>query len=157
MDAKSFSRPHLPLAGGEIPGGLSPAPGAGTGLSHGHFLAQKLSILEFLYSLITIVMCLAGSAGILLAFGTLGANFTWTDPRRMNAGSMGCLGQIITMLYLPISFGSFILPIGLTGFFNIPILYAYLIGLILGSGLTAACAFVPLWLVRKKVERLNEE
>ena len=120
-------------------------------------LAQKLSILEFLYSLITIVMCLAGSAGILLAFGTVGANFTWTDPRRMNAGSLGCLGQIITMLYLPISFGSFILPIGLTGFFNIPIPYAYLIGLILGSSLTAACAFVPLWLVRKKVERLNEE
>ena len=107
-------------------------------------IAQKLTLLEFLYSLIAIIMCLAGSAGILLAFGALGANFTWTDPRRMNAGSMGCLGQIITMLYVPISFGLFVLPIGLTGFFNVPILYGYLTGLIIGSGVTLACAIVPL-------------
>ena len=120
-------------------------------------IAQKLSILEFAYSLIAIIMCLAGSAGILLSFGALGANFTWSDPRRMNAGSMGCLGQIATMLYLPISFGLFIIPIGLTGFFDVPILYGYLVGLIVGSGITVACAFIPLWLVRKKVERLNEE
>jgi hypothetical protein len=102
-------------------------------------------------------MCLAGSDGILLSFGVLGANFTWSDPRRMNAGGMGCMGQIITMLYMLIAFGSFIIPIGLTGFFNVPIMYGYLIGLILGSGITAACAFIPLWLVRQKVERLNEE
>jgi ABC-2 type transport system permease protein len=120
-------------------------------------IAQKLSILEFAYSLIAIIMCLAGSAGILLAFGALGANFTWDDPRRINAGGMGCLGQIITMLYLPVSFGIFVAPIGLVGFFNIPILYGYLIGLIFGTGITAACAFIPLWLVRKRVERLNEE
>jgi len=120
-------------------------------------IAQKLTILEFFYSLVAIIMCLAGSAGILLSFGVLGANFTWNDPRRMNAGGMGCLGQIITMLYMPIAFGSFIVPIGLTGFFNIPILYGYLIGLILGLGVTAICAFVPLMLVRKRVERLNEE
>jgi hypothetical protein len=120
-------------------------------------IAQKLTLLEFAYSLIAIIMCLAGSAGILLSFGALGANFTWSDPRRMNAGGMGCLGQIATMLYLPISFGLFILPIGLTGFFNIPILYGYLAGLIVGSGVTAACAVIPLVLVRKRVERLNEE
>jgi ABC-2 type transport system permease protein len=120
-------------------------------------IAQKLSILEFAYSLIAIIMCLAGSAGILLAFGVLGANFTWTDPRRMNAGGMGCLGQVITMLYLPISFGLFVTPIGLASFFDVPILYGYLAGLFLGSSITAACAYIPLWLVQKKVERLNEE
>ena len=36
--------------------------------------------------------------GILLAFGAIGANFTWDDPRKMNAGGMGCLGQIATHL-----------------------------------------------------------
>jgi len=120
-------------------------------------MAQKLSILEIAYSLIAIIMCLAGSTGILLAFGALGANFNWNDPRRMSAGGMGCLGQIITMFYMPIAFGLFILPIGLTGFFNIPVPYGYLAGLILGSSITTGCAFVPLWLVQKKVERLNEE
>jgi hypothetical protein len=120
-------------------------------------IAQKLSFLEFTYSLITIMMCLAGSAGILLAFGALGANFDWNDPRKMNAGGMGCLGQIVSMLYMPIAFGLFIAPIGLAGFFGFPVLYGYLAGLFLGSSITAGGAFVPLWLVRKKVERLNEE
>jgi hypothetical protein len=120
-------------------------------------IVQKLSVFEFLYSLIAIILCMAGSAGILLAFGALGANFTWSDPRRMNAGGLGCLGQLITMLYVPISFGLFIVPIGLTGFFDVPIWYGYLVGLLLGSGITAACAWVPLWLVQGRVERLNEE
>jgi hypothetical protein len=120
-------------------------------------IVQKLSVFEFLYSLIAIILCLAGSAGILLAFGALGANFTWSDPRRMNAGGLGCLGQLLTMLYVPISFGLFIVPIGLAGLFDVPIVYGYLAGLLLGSGITAACALVPLWLVQGKVERLNEE
>jgi len=120
-------------------------------------IAQKLSILEFAYSLIAIIMCLAGSAGIQLTFGVLGANFTWTDPRRMNAGGMGCLGQILTMLYLPIAFGAFIAPIGLAGFFDFPILYGHLAGLIIGIAITASCTFIPLMLVRKRVERLDED
>ena len=120
-------------------------------------IVQKLSILEFLYSLVAVILCLAGSTGILLAFGALGANFTWTDPRRMNAGGLGCLGQFLTVLYVPISFASFIAPVGLSGFFEVPILYGYLVGLLLGSGITVACALVPLWLVQGKVERLNEE
>lgn len=120
-------------------------------------IVQKLSIFEFLYSLIAIIMCLAGCAGILLAFGALGANFTWSDPRRMNAGGLGCLGQFFTVLYVPISFGLFIVPIGLSGFLDVPILYGYLAGLLLGLGITVTCALVPLWLVQDKVERLNEE
>ena len=120
-------------------------------------IVQKLSIFEFLYSLVAVILCLAGSTGILLAFGAVGANFTWTDPRRMNAGGLGCLGQLLTMLYVPIAFASFIAPVGLAGFFEAPIGYGYLVGVLLGSGLTMACALVPLWLVQGKVERLNEE
>jgi hypothetical protein len=60
------------------------------------------------------------------------------------------------MLYIPISFASFIAPIGLAGFFEVPVGYGYLVGLLLGSGITVACALVPLWLVQGKVERLNE-
>jgi hypothetical protein len=118
---------------------------------------QKLSILEFLYSLVAIIMCLAGMAGILLSFGVMGANFTWDDPRRMNAGTMGCLGQILTMLYLPVSFGLFIAPLGLVSLFNLPPLYGYLAGLVVGSSVAAGCAYVPLWMIRKRVEHLSEE
>jgi len=119
-------------------------------------IVQGLSILEFVYSFIAIIMCLAGMAGILLSFGVAGANFTWDDPRKMNGGIMGCFGQILTMLYLPISFGLFIAPLGFAQFFDYPILYGYLFGLVLGSGVAVGFAFVPLWLVRKRVERLSE-
>jgi len=102
------------------------------------------------------LMCQAGMAGLLLAFGAVGANFTWEDPRKMNAGSMGCLGQIATMLYLPVAFGAFIIPLGLVSFFGFPIAFGYLAGLLFGVGVTVVSAYVPLWLVRKRVERLGE-
>jgi Putative ATP-binding cassette len=119
-------------------------------------ILQGFSIAQFLYSLVALIMCQAGTTGILLSFGVAGANFTWDDPRRMNAGGLGCLGQIITMLYLPISFGLFIIPLGLANFFGFPIIYGYLFGLLIGVGVTAICAYVPLWLVRKKAEQLGE-
>jgi len=118
---------------------------------------QGFSALQFLYSLIALVMCQAGTTGILLSFGVVGANLTWDDPRRMNSGGLGCLGQIITMLYLPIAFGLFIAPLGLATYFKLPIFYGYLFGLLIGVGITALCALVPLWLVRKKVEQLGEQ
>ena len=119
-------------------------------------ILQGFSALQFLYSLVALVMCQAGATGILLAFGVTGANFNWDDPRRMNSGGLGCLGQILTMLYLPISFGLFILPLGLASAFGFPIVYGYLFGLLIGVGATALCAYVPLWLVRKRVEQLGE-
>ena len=117
---------------------------------------DRLSALEFLYSLITLSMCQAGMAGILLSFGAAGANLTWDDPRRMNAGVLGCFGQIVAMIYLPFAFGLFIVPLGFARFFEFPIIYGYLFGLLIGSGATAICAYVPLWLVLKKVELLGE-
>jgi hypothetical protein len=119
-------------------------------------ILQGFSTVQFLYSLIALIMCQAGTTGILLAFGVAGANFTWDDPRRMNSGGLGCLGQILTMLYLPISFGLFMIPLGLANALGFPIGYGYLFGLFIGVVTTALCAYVPLWLVRKKVEALGE-
>jgi ABC-2 type transport system permease protein len=120
-------------------------------------ILQGLSVVQFVYSLIAIILCLAGMTGILLSFGVAGANFTWEDPRRMNSGMMGCFGQILTILYLPLSFGLFVAPLGLAQFLKYPLGYGYLAGLILGSAFAAMFAFVPLWLVRKRVERLGAE
>jgi len=118
---------------------------------------QGFTAVQFVYSLIVMLMCQAGTAGLLLAFGAVGANFNWDDPRKMNAGSMGCLGQIATMLYLPVAFGAFIFPLGLAGLLRLPIVYGYLAGLLFGVTVAAFSAYIPLWLVRKKVERLGEE
>jgi hypothetical protein len=120
-------------------------------------ILQGFSAVQFLYSLVILLMCQAGATGILLAFGIVGANFTWDDPRKMNAGGAGCLGQIVTMLYLPVSFGLFIVPLGITSFFGFPIVYGYLAGSLIGSAITLACALLPLWAVRKRTEQLGEE
>jgi hypothetical protein len=119
-------------------------------------LIQKIPFAGVLYSLLAVAMCLAGMNGILLAFGVLGANFKWEDPRKMSAGSLGCLGQFLTMLYLPLAFGLFIGPLWLVSALNWPQLYGFLAGSILGIVVTAACAFLPPWLVRGKVDRLAE-
>jgi ABC-2 type transport system permease protein len=119
-------------------------------------ILQKASLAIFLYGLLATVLCQAGMNGILLAFGVAGANFNWTDPRRMNAGAIGCLGQFLTSLFLPISFGMFIGPLLLVSIFNWPQVYGYLVGFIAGTAVSGLCAILPPWLVRKKVERLNE-
>jgi ABC-2 type transport system permease protein len=120
-------------------------------------IIQKLSPFELLYSLVAVLLCLAGITGILLAFGVAGANFQWDDPRKIGGGAMGCLGQFLTMLYLPISFGLFIAPPALSGLFNLPVAYGYLAGLLIGSAAALGCAIAPMWVVQQKVERLNEE
>jgi ABC-2 type transport system permease protein len=119
-------------------------------------ILQKIPLAGFLYSLVAVAMCLAGMNGILLAFGAAGANFKWEDPRKMSAGSLGCLGQFLTMLTLPLVFGMFIGPLWLVSAFNWPQIYGYLAGFILGVSVTGACALLPPWLVRAKVERLDE-
>ena len=119
-------------------------------------ILQGLSIGQFLYSLIAIIMCLGGMAGILLSFGVAGANFTWEDPRRMNSGAMGCFGQILTIIYLPISFGLFVAPLGFAQFLKFSLLYGYLAGLLLGCSFGIGFTILPLWLVRKRVEQLGE-
>jgi ABC-2 type transport system permease protein len=119
-------------------------------------LLQKIPLSGFLYSLLAVAMCLAGMNGIQLAFGVLGANFKWEDPRKMSAGGLGCLGQLLTMLYLPLAFGLFIAPLWLAPAFNWPPAVGYLAGFILGVSATGLCAFLPPWLVRAKVDRLGE-
>jgi hypothetical protein len=85
-----------------------------------------------------------------------GANFNWTDPRRMNAGTIGCLGQALTALFLPVSFGMFIGPLLLVSIFNIHQVVGYLVGLVAGVAVSLTCAILPPYLVRKRVERLAE-
>jgi ABC-2 type transport system permease protein len=119
-------------------------------------ILQKATPGTFLYGLLATVMCQAGMNGILLSFGVMGANFNWTDPRRMNAGAIGCLGQFLTSLFLPISFGLFVGPLLIVSIFHWPQIYGYLAGAAIGISMTCLCAILPPWLVRSRVERLAE-
>lgn len=119
-------------------------------------LFQQVSAGVFLFSLIAMLLAMAGMTGLTLGFSAAGANLTWDDPRKMNAGAMGCLGQLLTFAFLPIVFVLFIAPIALVPFFQLPELLGYLAGLFLGGGISLAFAVVPPWMARKKVERLGE-
>ncbi|HSQ39032.1 MAG TPA: hypothetical protein VLM78_02635, partial [Anaerolineales bacterium] len=118
---------------------------------------QGISPGGFLYSLLAFVFSLAGMNGILIGTGAAGANLNWDDPRKMNAGSVGCAGQIVAMLILPLTFGLFIAPLGLATAFQLPPMYGYLAGAVFGVMICLVCAILPLKLVEKKVQRLGEQ
>ncbi len=117
---------------------------------------QGFSLSAFLYNLLVVAFCLAGMNGILLASGVLGANFNWEDPRRMSAGTLGCLGQIAAMLFVAFAFGLFVGPLWLVAALGLPQAAGYLGGLVLGILVNATAAVLPPMLVRRRVERLNE-
>ena len=119
-------------------------------------ILQKISLGQVAYSLWTVTLCLAGMAGIQLAFGAAGANFTWEDPRKMNAGNMGCVGMVLTAIYVPINLGVFIAPLFLTALFKLPAGFGYLAGGVLGSGMSLLCTILPPRLLEAKVSRLGE-
>jgi ABC-2 type transport system permease protein len=119
-------------------------------------LIQKTAWGVTLYSLFVLAWCLAGMNGIQLAFGVVGANFNWEDPRRINAGSMGCLGSIVTPIYLLFDLAFFFLPPFLAEMFRFPGLYGYLVGAVLGIGFSVLCTWLPPRLVARRVEHLGE-
>ena len=131
-------------------------------LALGWFFLILISILQhiplptFLYGLWAVALSLAGITGILLGFGVAGANFNWEDPRRMNAGALGCLGQAITGLFLPISFGFFTGPLWLAAALHLPEAIGYLAGFGMGTAICGIGILVPLGMVGSRVERLAE-
>jgi hypothetical protein len=119
-------------------------------------LLQGVPIGQVLFLMLVVAFSLAGLSGILIAFGAAGANFKWDDPRRMNAGGLGCLGQVVTIVFLPISVALFLGPLLAAPALGIPTGYGYLAGFLLGAVGNCLCAYLPLRLVEKTVQRLDE-
>ena len=120
-------------------------------------LVQTTSFGTLMYSLAVVALTIAGTAGLNLAFGVLGANFDWEDPRKISQGSVGCLGALASFLFLIISLALFFGPALLVSAFGGPQFVGQFIGMLLGGAVCAAGAIIPLWLVRKRVALLAEE
>lgn len=133
-----------------------PALAMGWFLLTGISLLQGISLAGFLYGLLAVAMCLAGMNGILLGFGAVGANFEWEDPRKMNSGNMGCLGSILAGLFLPLAFGLFIGPLWIAAIFQLPIVYGYLAGLVMGVSVNGMCAWLPPKMAEGRIAKLGE-
>ena len=133
-----------------------PALGLGWFFLTGISLLQGISLVGYLYGLLAVAMCLAGMNGILLGFGAAGANFEWQDVRKINSGNMGCLGSIVTGLFLPVAFGLFIGPLWIAAVFQFPMIFGYLAGLVLGVSVNGVCAWLPLKIARGRIAKLGE-
>jgi ABC-2 type transport system permease protein len=120
-------------------------------------LVQTTSFGTLIYSLAVVALTIAGTAGLNLAFGVLGANFDWEDPRKISQGSVGCLGALASFLFLIVSLTLFFGPALLVSAFGGPQFVGQFIGMLLGGAVCAAGAIIPLWLVRKRVALLAEE
>jgi ABC-2 type transport system permease protein len=120
-------------------------------------LVQRTNFGTLIFSLAVVALTSAGTAGLNLAFGVLGANFAWDDPRKISMGSIGCLGALLSFLFLFITLGLFFGPALLVGALGGAQVIGQFIGLLLGGAFCIAVAVIPLWLVRKRVAVLAEE
>jgi len=118
---------------------------------------QRASLGMLVFTMIVVALCVAGSAGINLAFGIIGANMNWEDPRQMQKGGAGCLGALASMLYLPLSLVFFFGPSVLVTMLGWMEQWGQITGLLIGGAFSLTCALVPLWMVRKRVQLLGED
>jgi ABC-2 type transport system permease protein len=119
-------------------------------------LVQGARLATLLFGMPVVALSIAGGVGISLAFGVIGVNLDWDDPRHMIRGSAGCLGLLASagcmIVCLALFFGP---PIGfvLLGWSEA---VGQLVGLALGGTASLMCAVLPPWLVRERVPRIGE-
>lgn len=119
-------------------------------------LIQKPSFETLAYSLVVVALAVAGITGLNLAFGIIGANFEWDDPRRIPQGALGCLSFLVSGFCLLVCLLFFFGPPILFNFLDLPSFMGNFIGIVLGSVASLALMIIPLRLVRQRIPRLAE-
>ena len=119
-------------------------------------IIQTNSLRLLPFTLPGVALCIAGNCGINLAFGIAGARMDWQDPCQMQRFWSGCLGALISIVYLPFTMMLFFGPAIAAVVFGFPEFPALLLGLILGGSFSLVMAIFPPVLVRSKVLRLGE-
>ena len=120
-------------------------------------LVRHASFGTLIFGMLVVLLTIAAMAGLNLAFGVIGANFKWEDPRRITQGGVGCLGALTSVLFLGASMLLFFGPAVLLKMLNAPPIAGELAGLALGGVFCLVCGLLPLWLVRGRVARLGED
>jgi ABC-2 type transport system permease protein len=118
-------------------------------------VVKGTSLVSAVISLLAVALSLAGLTGIFLAFGTYGAKFDWDNPAQINQ-SMGCVSSLVSMIYLVICFGFFIIPAIVAGLLGLPVLVGQLVGLLFGGAVNVAAVLIPLGMAEKRVATLGE-
>jgi ABC-2 type transport system permease protein len=119
-------------------------------------LVRGVSIPVLLFGLAVVALSIVGAAGINVAFGVVGVNLTWEDPRKMNPGLSGCFSMLLSFLYMGVSVVLFFGPPMLLSALGLPELAGQVIGLLLGGAFSLGCAGIALGLVKNRVPRIGE-
>jgi ABC-2 type transport system permease protein len=119
-------------------------------------IVRGVALGDVLFGVMVVALCYAALTGVGLAFGVVGANLDWDDPRRMVRGTVGCLSSIASIAALGICLLLFVGPVFAAGLIGLPPAAGKLIGLTLGTAACVACALVPPALVQDRVPRLGE-
>ncbi len=117
---------------------------------------QKAYLGVFLYGVPVVVLTIAGVAGLNLSFGVRGANLNWEDPRQMSRGTIGCLGTLVSLVFLGLSLVLFFAPPLLLPLVQLPEIFGQIAGLVLGGAFCLTATLLPPWLVRNKVAAIGE-
>ncbi len=110
----------------------------------------------FLYGLLALSFCIAGAAGVSLSFGVLGARFDWKDPRKMASGGVGCVGSVVVMGFLGVSFLLFAGPTLIAAGIGWEPWLGQTVGLLLGGLFCLLAAAIPFLTLGKRVADLME-
>ncbi len=108
------------------------------------------------YTIPAIALIVAGNCGLNLSFGLAGARLDWEDPRQMQRFWSGCLGAIVTFIYLPISLVFFFGPSVILPIFGMNQNLGYAVGFLLGTIFSLMVTVIPLLIVQKRIESLGE-
>jgi ABC-2 type transport system permease protein len=119
-------------------------------------IVRSVALGDVVFGLLVVALCYAAMTGVNLAFGVLGANFQWEDPRRMVRGTAGCLSTIASIVALGVCLVLFVGPVFGAAVLGLPPAAGKVAGVALGTAACAACALVPPSLVRNRVPRLGE-
>lgn len=119
-------------------------------------IVRSVGFPDLVFGLLVVSLCFAALTGMGLAFGVIGANFEWEDPRRMVRGTVGCLGSLASIAALGLCLALFVGPVLVAPVIGVPAAVGKVVGLALGAVACLACAFVPPSLVRNRVSRLGE-
>ncbi len=119
-------------------------------------LLQRVSLDTLAYNLIAVTLTVAGITGLNLAFGVIGANFEWEDPRRISQGALGCLGFLVSGVCLLVCLFFFFGPVILFDLLGPSPAIGPLVGLVVGGAASLCLMILPLWFVRQRIPVLAE-
>jgi hypothetical protein len=119
-------------------------------------IAGRQSFSTLPYNWVALAAAIAALCAVYLAFGTVGANLRWEDPRHITSGTMGCLGWIAGTATVAIVSGVFTgIPL-LFSFFKASMALAQLAGLVVGLGLCTGILMISLLWARTRVAVIGE-